>query len=63
MQRRHTGFIKVRCCDEIPDQSQICYCGHDGRAYGHPERFTISEAVVEAMLDGEGNDGDDIEYV
>ena len=58
--RRHTSFGEVRRCDEIPDQSQIRYCRYDRRAYGHPERFADSEAVIETMLDTEGNNGDDI---
>jgi len=57
---RLTSFGKIRCCDKIPDQSEICYCGYYCGAYGHPERLTSSEAVGGTVLDTKGGNSHDV---
>lgn len=57
---RLTSFGKIRCCDIIPDQSEIRYCGYYCGAYGHPECFTSSEAVVDTVHDSKGGNSHDV---
>lgn len=58
-----TGFGKIRCFDEIPDQSHIRYCRYYRGAYGHPEGFTSGETVIATMLHTEGENSNDVQYV
>jgi hypothetical protein len=51
---RLTSFGEIRCCDKIPDQSEIRYYGYYCGAYSHPERLTSSEAVGDAVHDTKG---------